>query len=99
MTAQNWTVYKTQICALLSTKSDLVKMRFKRKLKSNKLLDLKLATDMPDLLDSSLQTSVMLNLTQAISLLSAPEEIREEVTDSTKPPARLISFIWRHLLS
>ena len=40
---------------------------------------MKLAADIPQLLNSSLQMSVM-SLSQAIELLSAPEEIREEVT-------------------
>jgi hypothetical protein len=40
---------------------------------------MRLATDMPDLISNS-QTSSNLGLNQALELLSAPEEIREEVT-------------------
>lgn len=43
---------------------------------------------MPFLLDSLVPSTGLPNLTQAIELLSAPEEIREEVT------AKLASFIF-----
>ena len=39
-----------------------------------------LSKDMPQLLDYSVQSTVLPNLTQAIELLSAHEEIREVIT-------------------
>ena len=41
---------------------------------------MKLAKDMPELLNANVQTSVHLKLNQAISLLNAPEEVKTEVT-------------------
>lgn len=41
---------------------------------------MKLAVDMPELLNSNRQTSSDLNLNQALELLSAPEEVKTEVT-------------------